>query len=208
MPTLSSEQIRDVLLSGGWPDVRVLTAVQIALAESGGRTEATHVNSNGTVDYGLLQINSVHGYDAGRLVMDPVYNARAGWEIFQKQGFDAWSTYKSGAFRQFEDAIKPLQGDTVSKTDLVLGSLTGGLIGDSPQDIGLDPLSTISRLFVQIASFIGKTAAWVANPRNWLRVAEVIVGTMLLGVGANMITKDQRATLAAKTVAKGIGKVA
>lgn len=32
----------------------------IAIVESGGRTDATNTNSNGSVDYGMMQINSIH----------------------------------------------------------------------------------------------------------------------------------------------------
>jgi hypothetical protein len=76
--------------------------VAIGGAESGWRVGAVSPpNTNGTVDYGWLQINSVHGYDPRKLTTDPVYNARAGLEIFKRQGLGAWSTYNSGAYRQF-----------------------------------------------------------------------------------------------------------
>ncbi|WP_249215608.1 lytic transglycosylase domain-containing protein [Burkholderia contaminans] len=32
----------------------------IAIVESGGKTDATNRNSNGSVDYGMMQINSIH----------------------------------------------------------------------------------------------------------------------------------------------------
>src|SRR4051812_48178503 len=36
------------------------TAIAVALAESGGNDQAMHKNSNGSTDFGLWQINSVH----------------------------------------------------------------------------------------------------------------------------------------------------
>lgn len=58
--------------------------------ESDGNPNAINYNSNGTVDYGLMQINSATAQDLGldtqRLMTDPEYNlAAAVQEIAQKQ---------------------------------------------------------------------------------------------------------------------------
>lgn len=57
----------------------------IARAESGLRPGATHRNADGTVDYGLMQVNAVHlprlagqGIDADRLLADPCTNIDVG----------------------------------------------------------------------------------------------------------------------------------
>lgn len=80
----------------------VETAVRIAQAESGGdyaavgdnyRSGHQSANSRARYDRGLMQINSQHPYDPGRLVSDPDYNMRAAREIFNRQGFQAWATY-------------------------------------------------------------------------------------------------------------------
>lgn len=75
----------------------------IAMAESGGRVDAVGgPNSNGTYDYGLWQINSVHSqFDKARLISDPQYNAQAAVAIEKSQGLGAWSTYNSGAYKGF-----------------------------------------------------------------------------------------------------------
>ena len=85
--------------AGGPVNVAKIMAA-IALAESGGRVGAVGgPNSNGTHDYGLWQINSVHHYDRHRLLTDPAYNAQAAVAIYHSQGLQAWSTYTSGAYR-------------------------------------------------------------------------------------------------------------
>lgn len=69
------------------------TMIAIARAESSMRVNAVHLNNNGTEDYGLFQINSIHGYDKEWL-MNPVNNIRAAREVFEKQGLNAWVTYR------------------------------------------------------------------------------------------------------------------
>jgi hypothetical protein len=70
----------------------------IALAESGGNPFAVNHNTNGTVDRGLWQINSVHG-DLSTL--DPAANARAAVQIRKESGLGAWVTYKTGAYKTY-----------------------------------------------------------------------------------------------------------
>lgn len=67
-------------------------------------------NSNGTVDRGWLQINSVHGYDNERLLTDPAYTAQAAFNIFCAQGSRAWAAYSSGAYVR---RLPPVYGGTV-----------------------------------------------------------------------------------------------
>jgi hypothetical protein len=77
MATLTDAQIAANARWGGWKsNSDVAIAVAIALAESGGRTDAHHHNTNGTDDDGVWQINSVHGYPVAKLLV-PSFNATA-----------------------------------------------------------------------------------------------------------------------------------
>lgn len=59
--------------------------------ESGGNSQAVGgVNSNGTRDYGLFQINSAHGYSQAAM-LNPLDNARMALSILKSQGFGAWT---------------------------------------------------------------------------------------------------------------------
>src|SRR6059058_3063884 len=72
MPKLSAAQIAGIVKYQGGstvssfatslknPDTDGPVFVAIALAESGGNSDATHTNANGSTDYGLWQINSIH----------------------------------------------------------------------------------------------------------------------------------------------------
>jgi hypothetical protein len=84
----------------------LVVAVAVALAESGGRPgiDNAGLNSDGSVDYGLWQINSVHtasGFDPAR-ASDPTYNAAWARRVFLGAGgnWTPWVTYNNGAYQQ------------------------------------------------------------------------------------------------------------
>lgn len=102
MTTLTAAQVAALVKQEGFPQPDWVTMVAIARAESGFNVGAVGgPNSNGTYDYGLFQINSVHGYDRGKLTSDAAYNTHAAHDIYSSQGLRAWSTYNNGAYKQF-----------------------------------------------------------------------------------------------------------
>lgn len=72
------------------------------MAESRGNTNAYGVNTNGTSDGGLMQINSIHT-DLISLQdrFDPVKNMRAAYQIYQGSGWKAWSTFNNGSYAKY-----------------------------------------------------------------------------------------------------------
>lgn len=68
------------------------TMLAIAKAESRLNPKAHNDNSNGTIDTGIFQINSVHGYGE-QWLQDPANNIKAARAIYEKQGLKAWATY-------------------------------------------------------------------------------------------------------------------
>lgn len=60
----------------------------IAMVESGCRPSAVHVNTNGSTDFGMMQVNSSWigklGLDTGRLLRDPCYNVMTGAGILRQ----------------------------------------------------------------------------------------------------------------------------
>jgi hypothetical protein len=90
-------EIAQAARAGGFPDEHLVTAVAVALAESGGNEGATNKNTNGTVDYGLWQINSIHRADlvSGSWNV-PADNARMAYNVFKRAGNSWWPWY---AFR-------------------------------------------------------------------------------------------------------------
>jgi hypothetical protein len=85
--------------AAGFTGADLLTAVAVAGAESGWRANATHLNADGSTDYGMWQINSSHAtLLASGDWQDPYSNARMAMGVFRSQGWAAWSTFASGAY--------------------------------------------------------------------------------------------------------------
>lgn len=75
MAQYTEAQLESLWIQAGGDPNHAAEAAAIALAESGGNSLATNNgNSNGSVDRGLWQINSVHGSQS---TFDPLANARA-----------------------------------------------------------------------------------------------------------------------------------
>lgn len=128
MTTLSAAQVAALVKQVGFPASVHVTMVAIARAESGYRVEARGgPNRNGTYDYGLFQINSVHGYDTRRLTSDAKYNTEAAYAIYKRQGLGAWSVYNSGKWRTYENEARQAVAQAANVTGSpVLPGSSGG----------------------------------------------------------------------------------
>lgn len=74
----SFAQLEDLWKQAGGNPLSAAMAAAVAMAESGGNPNSTNNNSDGSVDRGLWQINSVH---QGLSTFDPMANARAAVQI-------------------------------------------------------------------------------------------------------------------------------
>jgi len=82
---------------------RVALAVQRA-ENPHGACEIYHYNSDGTLDWGYFQINTVHLKRAGvnlRGLLDCEVNIDFAYQLYTERGFEPWTTFRSGAYRQF-----------------------------------------------------------------------------------------------------------
>lgn len=95
MAIVSDADLLRLARAAGFSSGEAVTAAAVAIPESRRNTRAINRNTDGSVDRGLWQINSVHGYPADKL-FDPAFNARAAREVFEKQGWNAWNAYKDG----------------------------------------------------------------------------------------------------------------
>jgi hypothetical protein len=112
----------------------------IAMAESSGNSGAHNNNRNtGDDSYGLWQINMIDrlgperraqfGIRDNNQLKDPRINAKAAKAVFDSQGFNAWSVYRSGAYRQYlPDAQRALAGSFSS-------ARSGGRANFTPQNV-------------------------------------------------------------------------
>ena len=144
----SKQQLERLWIQAGGPPQVAEQMARIALRESGGRAHINNagLNKNGSVDYGLWQINSVHGYDPNKLY-NPLYNAKAAVAVYKKQGPRAWATYNPSIDDKYigktpsaatpAKASKPAKPDFASLLPLLLGGVGGGGGGDPLESLAL-----------------------------------------------------------------------
>jgi hypothetical protein len=133
----------------------IMTA--IAFAESDGDPYAVHVNTSGSKDVGVFQINDVHGVGCAR--MNPGEAARLSYRIAAgvMAIFTPWTTYKNRAFlKHLEKAESAVQADpdAISNWDDFIAKLKdmggGAAAYGNALDAGdkaLDALDFIKDLF-------------------------------------------------------------
>lgn len=105
--------VEQFVAAGGCPlvndyDWDVKTAYAVCMAESGGDPTARGVNTNGTDDVGLMQINSVHvpSLISSDARYDAAENIKAAYQVYTDasihgDGWSAWSAYNSGKYLKF-----------------------------------------------------------------------------------------------------------
>ncbi len=105
-----------------WPADQQDISQAVCMAESGG-IPSRHCDScvpGVTEDSrGLWQVNvapNANPQFASWDLFDPATNARAALQIWQSQGWRAWSTFKAGTYEQF------LTGSPVSSQDVLAGA--------------------------------------------------------------------------------------
>jgi len=85
------------------PACRVALAIQRA-ENPRGACEIYHYNTDGTLDWGYFQINTVHLQRPGlnlRDLLDCKANIDFAYVLYQERGFEPWSTYNNGAYLKF-----------------------------------------------------------------------------------------------------------
>lgn len=101
---LDIEQLK-ALASSHFDASDVPTAAAIAMAESSGNPDAlgdTLITTGGSV--GLWQVNlRWHPEYTADQLRDPVQNAAAAFKVYTEAGnsFEPWSTFKSGAYKEY-----------------------------------------------------------------------------------------------------------
>jgi len=132
--TLGAADLVKVASAAGFGDKSAIMAA-IALAESSGRSTA-HNRTWPDNSYGLWQINMLDrmgperrrqwGLSSNEQLFDPATNARAAKSVYDSQGFNAWSVYSSGAYKQFLPAAQAAMA----------GGAGAGAAGGAPMAMG------------------------------------------------------------------------
>ena len=194
MTVLSLGQVATLMQQAGFPTSAIPQGLGVATAESGLRSDAvSKPNSNGTVDRGLWQINSVHGKDPARL-MDPAYNTQVAFELWRSAGnsWRPWSTFNNGTAHvvNASNAVGFNPWWLVSP----FGAGAAGVGGDIAKSTGLASLG-------QAAGVVIGTVTSVAF---WKRAGALFAGFIILIVGFVILASGNKTVKTiAKTAAKG-----
>ena len=114
---LNSSQLLQLAQGAGFSGNDAQTMAAIIKAESSGNPNAHNPNAaTGDNSYGLAQINMISGLGPARRkqfglknneqLFDPQTNLRAAKQVKDSSGFGAWTTYKSGSYKQFLPEIQ------------------------------------------------------------------------------------------------------
>lgn len=156
MALLSDSAIAAVARQGGFSGGGLVMAIAIALAESGGNTQAQGFNRDSSgrvssVDRGLWQINNFyHSEVSDNCAYDPNCAAGAAFRISAHgTNWQPWSTYMNGAYRQYLVRAQRAAGQVTPAG----GTTPSGQLPPPPA-----PLSTGTPQAVPLASLLAAPA--------------------------------------------------
>lgn len=169
----------------------------IVLSESNGNKNAVGHNTNGTIDVGLAQMNSVHKPAGETLaawtarMKDPVQNLKEAKGLHDSRGgFGDWVTYNTGRYRINMPRPRDPQ-ITLSKNSLT------GAVGDAATSV----VNTVTSPFESLANLV--TVLFQAD--TWARIGKGALGGVfvVLGTGA-MVFVIANKTGVASTAKKAV----
>jgi Lysozyme like domain len=227
---MTQSEIYSLALAGGLTSDRAKIAAAIAMAESKGDPNALNAVPP-DLSYGLWQINMLGKLGPERRkayklksndeLFNPAVNTKAMLNISsQGNNWRPWSTYITGAYKPYLSAtVVNKNGDPSWVTKIAgLARFAG-----NPTDLGLRGLGSVAQVDVpnplggieavgdaalDTAHFVGKTATWISNPRNWVRVAYVTGGSVIVGGALYLVvSSSQTGKMITKTVTRA-GKAA
>jgi hypothetical protein len=197
--------------SVGLSDHDAKTAAAVGMAESKGNANAHNTNAaTGDDSYGYWQINMLgalgperrqkYGLSSNEQLFDPATNARVmKGESNNGTKWLAWSAYNNGTYLQYMNNAVSDQSGTPGWLKILSPAtnfIPGGNVITSTTDgiaAGVDAIS--------------KTARWVSNSENWVRVGYVAGGSVLVIAGLVMVLQSTKAGRAAMNLVPA-GRVA
>lgn len=173
------------------PDTDGPIFVAIALAESSGDTTATHKNTNGSTDYGLWQINSVHKDLLGSgSWSNPNDNFKMAHTLYANRGnkFTDWSTYKNKTYALHMAAATAAWGSADTSA--------------ADKNWAADAANTTAGV-VKGALSIGDFLSMLTESSTWVRIGMGVAGALMLILVALSIVKNMTPLGAVQNVLKG-----
>lgn len=187
---MNQSEIYSLALAVGLSDSAAKTAAAIAMAESGGNPNAHNDNAaTGDDSYGLWQINmrgslgparrTQFGISNNGELYTPTVNAKAMKTLSQSgRVWTPWTTYTRGTYRSYLANPVTKQNLPADVAAGIAGGIGGALTAGTGQLLAFP--QDILDAFHKISTGLEKTTNWVSNQRNWVRVAYVIGGGIMV----------------------------
>lgn len=168
MTTYSYADLVALAQQSGFSTLQANVIAAIALAESGGRSNNYHINTDGSIDRGILQINSYyHSEVSDSCAYDPVCSFQQAYRISGGANFSEWETYKNGDYKNY------LPTASTSNPP----SITGGGYSIT----SLNPLQGIQDFLDAVTK--APIWGWLQNPTRFIKM----VGGLLLIIVALLL---------------------
>lgn len=210
---MQQSEIVQLAKNAGLSDENAVLASAVAMGESGGNPNA-HTQDSDDNSYGLWQINmlgalgparrALYGLKSNDDLFDPVVNAHV-MSAMSAQGrnWAPWGAYTNGSYKRF------MPSTAAGKQKLLTGLVTsvGGVVKGAQDTVGA--VQDVATSAAQAVDALQRVGTWMAQPKNWVRVAYVTGGSALLVAAlVNVIssTSAGKAALAAgrKAATKGL----
>ncbi len=194
MTVLSNAQIAQLMINAGFPPSAVPTGIGIAHAESGANPSAVNnYNTNGTKDYGLFQINSVHSSLLQKYNwQNAQQNADMAYQVYHAAGnsWTPWSTYNSGSYRKFVDNTV-----AIPQTKTPVSTSGNANASNAAFALPLPPINSLPIIGGSINAYT-KFQEWMKN--IWHRLFWFLMGLVMLIVGLIIVFR--------RPIAQGAGE--
>lgn len=191
MPVLDVGMVETYALRAGWGARDAIVAAAVAMAESGGNTDA-HA-TKGEDSRGLWQMNvQAHPELAGRNLYDPGVNAAAAYNLWKAKGWGPWSAHNNGTYLAYM-----LQATAASPSSQAAANALGS-IQDAGNVLGgaVDAAQSVAQGALGAAQSAVGFLQDLQNPELWQRIGKVIVGGVLIAGGLFILVKSAAANLA------------
>jgi hypothetical protein len=192
--------------SAGFKGADRVTMAAICLAESSGNAHViSRANTNGTHDFGVAQINSVHTDLANQYDWSvAVQNLQMAHVIWQSAGgsFSPWTTYPNAANLKMNTVIAAVKGAGQDPTSgdaskVVSGALDSDVSGIA-NSVGANSLSDSLTALVGFVKKIG-------DIKTWISIGYIVDGIILIGIAVvKMVSSEAIKSGVVKLAAKAL----
>lgn len=211
------DQVEKLARDVGFKELHAKIMVAVAYAESGlDADEVSKPNTDGTIDVGLWQINSIHRKKNPTWTIEwlrvPHNNALAAYALSNKgKTLQPWDASKDGdngwkkpAEKIGDDYINHIDSPLIPNfIEKPLDKVNDGLdkVVGAAGDVW-DATTATAHALESVVKAIGKAGGWLGNPHNWLRIAYVGLGAGVVLAGLSKLIGYDAGVLPTAALAK------